>query len=94
MTGSEKAAPQGGMMRFRRRPKGPALDAAQAQRQGEITRLALLLLGPERAMEFLNNENADLGGRPLDLAIASIEGRDCVEAALGRLISHPAVSPA
>jgi hypothetical protein len=81
------------MMRFRGRPKGPRLDPDQARRQGEITRLALLLLGQQKAIEFLNGDNAELGGRPLDLAIASIEGRDGVEAVLGRLISHPAASP-
>jgi uncharacterized protein (DUF2384 family) len=80
----QPAAPQGGMMRFRR-SKAPRLDPDKARRQGDITRLAFLVLGREGAMDFLNSANAGLGGRPLDLAIASAEGRDLVEAALGRM---------
>lgn len=72
------------MMRFRRSRATP-LEPGKARRQGEITQLALLLLGREGAMDFLNSEHAGLGARPLDLAIATAEGRDLVEAALGRL---------
>jgi uncharacterized protein (DUF2384 family) len=56
-----------------------------AKRQGDITRLAFLLLGREAAIAFLNTEHAELGGRPLDLATASDAGRNAVEAELGRL---------
>lgn len=80
----ETGPPQGGMMHFRR-SKAPRLDPDKARRQGDITRLAFLVLGREGAMDFLNHDNAGLGGRPLDLAIASPEGRDLVEAALGRM---------
>jgi hypothetical protein len=71
-------------MRFRK-ASTPRLDPAQAKRQGEITRLAFLLLGREAAIAFLNADNAELAGRPLDLATASDEGRNRVEAAIGRL---------
>lgn len=81
----ETGAPKRGGMRFRR-SNAPRLDPDGARRQGEITRLAFLLLGRDRAIDFLNSENADLGARPLDLAIASADGRDSVEAALGRLM--------
>ena len=70
---------------WKRRPKTPALPQDQAARQGEITRLAFLLLGREQAIAFLNTEHRTLGGRPLDLATLSEEGRNSVEAELGRL---------
>ena len=76
-------------MRFRR-SNAERLPPASARRQGDITRLALTLLGREAAIEFLNSENAELGGRPLDLAIASEAGCAVVEAELGRLTCRPA----
>lgn len=79
----EAAAPKRGTMRFRRSGM-PRLDTEHARRQGDITRLAIGLLGATEAIRFLNTENADLGARPLDLAIASAEGRAIVEAALAR----------
>jgi hypothetical protein len=63
----------------------PHLAADHAKRQGEITRLAFLLLGRDAAIAFLNTEHTALGGRPLDLATASDEGRNSVEAEIGRL---------
>ena len=67
------------------RRRAPHLPADQAKRQGEITQLAFLLLGREAAIEFLNTAHPALGGRPLDLATASEEGRNGVEAEIGRL---------
>jgi len=67
------------------RRKRPHLPADQARRQGEITNLAFLLLGRETAIGFLNTPHDELGGRPLDLATASDEGRNSVEAELGRV---------
>lgn len=61
------------------------LAADLAKRQGDITRLAFLLLGRDAAIAFLNTAHATLGGRPLDLATASDEGRNSVEAEIGRL---------
>jgi hypothetical protein len=72
------------MMRFRKTTQ-PRLSATEARRQGEISHLAFLLLGRERAIAFLNADNPALGGRPLDLAIASTEGCAGVEAELARL---------
>lgn len=80
----ETRPPVRSMMRFRRSNAKP-LETGKARRQGEITRLAFLVLGREGAIDFLNTANAELGARPLDLATASAEGRDLVEAALGRL---------
>ena len=82
---AEEASPaKRGMMRFRK-ANAQRLPPADARRQGEITQLAFLLLGREAAIEFLNTAHAGLGARPLDLAIASDEGRNSVEAELGRL---------
>lgn len=71
-------------MKFRR-ANADRLTPDSARRQGNITRLALTLLGRETAMTFLNSENATLGARPLDLAIASESGCASVEAELGRM---------
>jgi len=76
------------MMKFRR-TNTDRLAPDCARRQGNITRLALTLLGREPAMEFLNSENASLGARPLDLAIASEDGCARVEAELGRMTCRP-----
>jgi uncharacterized protein (DUF2384 family) len=70
---------------WHRRPKTTPIPHDQAARQGEITRLAFLLLGRERAIAFLNTDHEALGGRPLDLATASEAGRASVEAELGRM---------
>ena len=73
-----------------RKSSAERLAPANARRQGDITRLAFVLLGREAAIEFLNSDNAELGGRPLDLAIASESGCAVVEAELGRLTCRPA----
>jgi hypothetical protein len=70
---------------WKRRPKTVPIPRDQAQRQGEITRLAFLLLGRERAIAFLNTDHDTLGGRPLALATASAAGHMSVEAELGRM---------
>lgn len=61
------------------------LPADSAKRQGKVTHLAFLLLGRDAAIEFLNSDNAALGARPIDLAIASNGGLASVEAELGRM---------
>jgi len=73
-----------GTMRWRNSNR-PRLEPERAKRQGDITRLAFLLLGREAAIAFLNTEHVGLGGRPLDLATASDQGRNSVEAELGQL---------
>jgi len=70
---------------WKRRPRAPALPREQAVRQGEISRLAFLSLGRERAIEFLNGSHEALGGRPLDLATDSEEGASAVAAELERM---------
>lgn len=68
-----------------RRNGAHRLEPTMAKRQFEVTGLAIQLLGTEGALRFMNRENASLGGRPIDLAIASDEGRKRVEEALSRL---------
>ena len=68
--GEAKARP---VMR-RYRSTATPLSRDQAERQGEVARLAFELLGRDAAMVFLNTPDAALGGRPIDLAIGSTEG--------------------
>nr|WP_255326585.1 hypothetical protein [Sphingobium sp. EM0848] len=54
----------------------------QAKRQGRVSQAAFLTLGQADAISFLNGHDESLGGRPLDLAIASDEGLAAVELVL------------
>lgn len=66
---------------FRKQRSSFARD--DAQRQGDISQLAFLTMGGrDPAIAFLNNENADLGGRPLAIATASAEGYEQVATAI------------
>ena len=61
----------------------PRLSPREAERQGEAVRMALnKLREPGAATAFLNSAHDGLGGRPLDLAIASDEGLRLVAAEL------------
>jgi len=74
------------MKRFYKRNTVPRLAPEQIERQGRISRLAFETLGqPAEAITFLNTHHAVLGGRPIDLAIASAEGLLDVERALSVL---------
>jgi len=85
MSEAEQAPPpRKGMMSWRK-ANAQRLAPDHAKRQGEITRLAFLVLGREAAIAFLNTAHEGLGGRPLDLATASDVGRNSVEAEIGRL---------
>jgi len=76
------------MMRFRgSRKDRPRLAADEAKRQGEITLFAFQLLGKDAAIDFLNSENAQLGARPLDVAIGTVDGFGRVKAELSRCAS-------
>lgn len=76
-------------MRFHR--AGPKLSQESARRQGEVTHLAFLLLGGrDAAIEFLNNPDVGVGGRPIDVAIASAEGAATVTRAIRRLSEQSA----
>jgi len=69
-----------------RKPSTPSLSPDQAARQGLVSRLAFdKLRQPAAVIAFLNTHDAALGGRPIDLAIASREGLLNVERALDAL---------
>ena len=74
------------MRHFHKRNIVSRLAPEQIERQGRISRLAFEALGqPAEAITFLNTHHAALGGRPIDLAIASLEGLLDVEQALSAL---------
>jgi len=83
--------PRRGAMNFRR-TNHTRLDPELARRQGDITRLAFQHLGRERAIAFLNTDDAALGGRPLDLATTSDVGFAEVETRLERLAAESGAS--
>ena len=71
---------------FRKRFDGPRLTPEEAERQGRVTRVAFETLRDSgRVVTFLNSEDAILGGRPIDLAVASAEGLASVERAIAAL---------
>lgn len=74
-------------MPFRRAQSGPKLSPDAAKRQGQVTTLALTLLGKDAALAFLNGFSQPLGGRPIDLAIASDSGMRRVETEIQSLVA-------
>ena len=67
---------------FRSRRDQPRLTPEQIARQGRVVSFALQsFAAPAAAMDYLNSDQAGFG-RPLDLAIASVEGLAAVEQAL------------
>jgi uncharacterized protein (DUF2384 family) len=75
---------------FRNKFSTPRLSPESAERQGRVTMLAWRLLGGrDAAIEFLNNHDDALGGRPLDLAVASVSGCEAVEQAITARAAAP-----
>lgn len=73
---------------FRKPVTGPRLAPEQAVRQGLVSRAAFeKLREPAAVIAFLNTHHQALGGRPIDLAIASREGLLSVELVLQGLPS-------
>jgi uncharacterized protein (DUF2384 family) len=71
---------------FQKRSTQPRLSADEAARQGRVSSLAFAALRqPQAVIAFLNTYDETLGGRPIDLAIASPEGLRSVESALATL---------
>ena len=67
----------------------PRLAPDEAARQGSAARQAFSAFGDrERAMAFLNSHDEELGGRPIDVAIASGSGLAAVEQAIGRALAR------
>ncbi|WP_428627559.1 hypothetical protein [Sphingopyxis sp.] len=76
---SDDAAPARARTNNHFRKRSAPLARDDAKRQGDISQLAFLTMGGrDPAVEFLNTENAELGGRPLTLATASAEGYEQV----------------
>ena len=68
---------------FRKTRKTPALSREESVRQGKAVRSAQAALGSVEAVRaFLNNHHESLGGRPIDIAVASDAGLAAVEAAI------------
>jgi uncharacterized protein (DUF2384 family) len=68
---------------FAKRFNVPRLSEQEAERQGRVSNIALQILGGSgAAIDFLNTHDEALGGRPLDIAIASEEGLDAVKRVL------------
>jgi uncharacterized protein (DUF2384 family) len=66
----------------RRRREGVILSPDEGKRQGRVVRAAHILGDVETVRAFLNTPHEALGGRPLDLAIASEAGLIAVESAI------------
>lgn len=92
MSGADEAAPERPKMTFRR-SNLPRMEAGSARRQGDVSSLAFEVLGRDEALAFLNAEHAVLGGRPIDLAVLSDQGRASVVAELGRLGAERGKAP-
>jgi uncharacterized protein (DUF2384 family) len=74
------------MNNYFRRKNLPRLTPEQAARQGRATKLAIESFAESGdAVAFLNRFDAGLGGRPIDLAVASAPGLVAVEQALAAL---------
>lgn len=78
----ETAPERARALAFRKRYTAARLEPDGVERQGRVARLAFEALGRDEATSFLNGFDDALGGRPLDLAIASAEGLAAVEASI------------
>jgi uncharacterized protein (DUF2384 family) len=79
----ELATPKPQTYRFRRRFEVPRLSPEAAERQGRAARVAWDRFRESAAViAFLNTHDDALGGRPIDLAVASQVGLAAVERAL------------
>ncbi|MGE5723285.1 MAG: hypothetical protein ACM3YM_12580 [Sphingomonadales bacterium] len=68
---------------FRRKYDAVRLSREEAERQGRAARLAFEAFPePGAAVLFLNSFDDALGGRPIDLAVASAQGLSSVEQAI------------
>jgi uncharacterized protein (DUF2384 family) len=68
---------------FRKARKASTLSREESVRQGKVVGLAQAALGSVEAVRaFLNTHHEALGGRPIDIAVASDAGLAAVEAAI------------
>lgn len=59
---------------WRRRRLKTRIDKDVAQRQGSLSTIAFLTLGKEGALAFLNTDNREVGGKPIEIGSNSAEG--------------------
>lgn len=70
-------------MMFRKTGRRPAISPEVAARQLRLLKATqAALVTADATREFLNNEHAELGGRPLDIALFSDAGLLAVERAI------------
>jgi uncharacterized protein (DUF2384 family) len=68
---------------FKKPRSGPVLSRDEFTRQGRAVRAATAAFGDAAKVRgFLNTHHGGLGGRPLDLAVASAAGLTAVETAI------------
>lgn len=68
---------------FKKRFTGTRLSPEEAKRQGQAATLAWQVLkAPGAAVAFLNTHDEGLGGRPIDIAVASDSGLAAVQEAI------------
>jgi hypothetical protein len=68
---------------FNKRRTGPVLSRDAFARQGDAVRAATAAFADAAHVRgFLNTHHGELGGRPLDLAVASAAGLEAVETAI------------
>jgi|AOAMet2_C49A8_80_1029290.scaffolds.fasta_scaffold78629_2 uncharacterized protein (DUF2384 family) len=70
---------------YRKALTGPRLTPEEMARQGRVLQRAIAVLGASEAIAFINRHDDDLGGRPIDLSIASPQGLKAVEDMLDRM---------
>lgn len=72
---------------WRSKTKRQPFEHDRALRQGRISHCAFDALGREHAIAFLNTDNTRLGGQPLAIATASVDGEEMVAREIERLRS-------
>lgn len=93
--GSNPAAGKGRSgSHWRSKTKRQPLEHDRALRQGRISHRAFDALGRENAIAFLNTDNTRLGGQPLAIATASVDGEERVAREIERLTSALPSPPA
>ncbi|MEA3062565.1 MAG: hypothetical protein QOJ94_2346 [Sphingomonadales bacterium] len=76
---------------FKTRRSGPVLSRDEFARQGHAVRAASAAFTDSGAVRaFLNSHHSGLGGRPLDLAVASATGLAAVQTAICAETAHVA----
>lgn len=77
-------------MTFRKAVRRPPIPREVAARQARLLRATQAArFTPEATRDFLNSDRADLGGRPLDVALHSDAGLLAVEQLIQREAGRP-----